>query len=137
MISEINVYFRISKIIVFDIQNNFFRISQIKFLFGIISGIRNNYSGYRKKNSDIQKIILDIRITAYQRQLFWIFEIISAAVNYISDIRNSCMKLYLIYFYLWFLVTAKIINCSMQCVHLFQISKIVITDIRNNYFEYP
>ena len=46
--SEINVYFRISEIVVFDIRNNFIWISQIKRFFGIISDIRNNYFGYPK-----------------------------------------------------------------------------------------
>jgi len=35
-------------LIILNIQNNFFWISQIKHLFGIISDIRNNYFGYPK-----------------------------------------------------------------------------------------
>ena len=57
MISEINVYFRISEIVILDIQNNFFWISQIKRLFGINSDIWNKYFGYLKSEifiSDIQ-----------------------------------------------------------------------------------
>jgi len=51
--SEINVYFRISEIIVFDIQNNFFGYLKYVPVLGypkqFFSDIWNNYFGYLKK----------------------------------------------------------------------------------------
>ena len=84
MISEINVYFQISEIVISDIQNNYSgyqKLCEKGVLFEIskknILDIQNNNFGYPKINIYF----------GYQKLLFWISEIV------ISDIWNSFLDI--------------------------------------------
>ena len=127
MISEINVYFRISEIATLDIHINFFWISQIQRLFGIISDIRNNYFGYPNINIYFR----------YPKYLFRISKII------IPDIRNYAKTAFYLRYPKKVILDIQNNNFGYPKINiyfgyqklLFWISEIVISDIWNSFLD--